>query len=90
MDQRTKKVLVMKKNLQPRDGIEWLYMSREEKGRGLAIIEDNVDTSIEGHENRIKKSKVTQITATNNSTVGYHPPFSTQWTSRSAIYSSSY
>ena len=37
----------MHKALHPRDDIDKLYVSRKEVGRGLASIEDSVDTSIQ-------------------------------------------
>ena len=36
----------MHKALQNRDGVDRLYVSRREGGRGLASIEDSVDTSM--------------------------------------------
>ena len=45
MDQRTRKL--MHKALHPRDSVDRLYVSRKEGGRGLASIEDSVDTSIQ-------------------------------------------
>ena len=44
-----------------------LHVSRKERGRGLASIEDSVDASIRGFENYIKKRKERLITAVNNS-----------------------
>ena len=46
MDQRTRK-LKMHKALHPRDDVDRLYVSRKERGRGLASIEDSVDASIQ-------------------------------------------
>ena len=46
MDQRTRKLMSMYKALHPRDDVDSLYVSRKEGGRGLASIEDSVDTSI--------------------------------------------
>ena len=47
MDQRTGKLMTMHKVLHPRDDVDRLYVSRKEGGRGLAIIEDSVDASIQ-------------------------------------------
>ena len=47
MDQRKRKLMTMHKALHPRDDVERLYVSRKEGGRGLASIEDSVDTSIQ-------------------------------------------
>ena len=35
MDQRTRKLMTMHKTLHPRDGVDRLYISRKEGGRGL-------------------------------------------------------
>ena len=45
MDQRTRKPRTMHKTLHPRDDVDRLYVSRKERGRGLASIEDSVDDS---------------------------------------------
>ena len=45
MDQRTRKLMTMHKALHPRDEVDRLYVLRREGGRGLAGIEDSVDTS---------------------------------------------
>ena len=45
MDQRTRKLMTMHKTLHPRDEVDRLYVFRKEGGRGLASIEDSVDTS---------------------------------------------
>ena len=55
MDQRTRKLMTMHKALHPRDDVDRLYVSRKEGGRGLASIEDSVDTSIHRLENYIQK-----------------------------------
>ena len=47
MDKRTRKLITMHKALHPRDGVDRLYVSRKEGGRGLASIEDSIDTSIQ-------------------------------------------
>ena len=47
-----------------RDDIDRLYVSRKEGGRGLAGIEDSVDTSIRWLEDYVKKNKEMLITAT--------------------------
>ena len=44
----------MHKALHPRDDVDRLYVSRKQGGRGLANIEDTVDTSIQRLEDYIK------------------------------------
>ena len=53
MYQRTRKLLTMHKALHPRDDVDRLYVPRKEGGRGLASIEDSVDTSIQRLEDYI-------------------------------------
>ena len=60
----TRKLMTMKKALHPRDDLEKIYVSRNERGRGLADIEDCVDASIRQLEDYIEKSKERLITAT--------------------------
>ena len=55
MNQRTRKLMTMNKALHPRDDVDRLYLSRKEGGRGLAGIEDSVDTSIQRFEDNIGK-----------------------------------
>ena len=55
MDQRTKKLMTMHKELYPWDNVYRLYISRKEGGRGLASIDDNVDASIHRLEDYIEK-----------------------------------
>ena len=50
--------------IHPRNDIDWLYVSRK-GGRRLVIIEDCVDTSIQGLDDYIKKNKVRLITGNN-------------------------
>ena len=45
----------MHKALHPRDDVDRLYVSRKEGGRGLASIEDSVDTSIQRLEDYIQR-----------------------------------
>ena len=47
MDQRTRKLITMHKAFHPRDDVDRLYVSRKEGGRGLASIEDTVNTPIQ-------------------------------------------
>ena len=47
VDQRTRKLMTMHKALHPRDNVDRLYVSRKERRRELASIEDSVDTSIQ-------------------------------------------
>ena len=58
----------MHKALHPRDNIDRLYVSRKEGGRGLASIEDSVDTSIKRLEDYIQKYDEGLITAIRNDT----------------------
>ena len=46
MDQSTRKLTTMHKDLHPRDEADRLYESRREGGRGLTHIEDNIDASM--------------------------------------------
>ena len=63
MDQRTRKLMIMHKALHPRDDVDRLYVLRKEEGRGLANIEDSVDTSIQRLEDYIEKHERGMITA---------------------------
>ena len=56
----------MPKALHPRDDIDRLYVSRKEGGRGLASIEDSVDTSIQRLEDYIEKNEGGLIRVTRN------------------------
>ena len=60
--------MTMHKALHPRDDVDRLYIPRKEGGRGLASIEDSVDTSIQRLEDYIEKHERTLITATRNNT----------------------
>ena len=42
MDPRIRKLMTMHKALHPRGDVDRLYVSREERGRGLARSEDSV------------------------------------------------
>ena len=53
----------MHKVLIPRDDVDRLYVSRKEGGRGLASIEDSVDSSIQRIEDYIQKHDGGQMTA---------------------------
>ena len=68
MDQRTRKLMTMHKALHPRDDVDRLYVTRKEGGRGLAIIEDSVDASIQRLEYYIEKHERGLITAIRNDT----------------------
>ena len=68
MDQRTRKLMIMHKELHPRDDVDILYVPREEGGKGLASIEDSVDTSIQRLEDYIEKYERGLITAIRNNT----------------------
>ena len=58
----------MHKALHPRDGVDRLYVSRKEGGRGLVSIENSVDASIHRLEDYIEKHEGGLITATRNDT----------------------
>ena len=60
--------MTMHKALHPRDDVDRLYVPRKEGGRGLASIEDNVDTSIQRLEDYIEKHERELITAIRNNT----------------------
>ena len=59
--------MTIHKALHPRDDIDGLYVPRKEGGRGLASIEDSVDTSIR-LEDYIEKHERGLITAIRNNT----------------------
>ena len=56
------------KALHPRDDVDRVNVPRKEGGRGLATIEDSVDTSIQRLEDYIEKPERRLITATRNNT----------------------
>ena len=58
--------MTMHKALHPRNDIDRLYVSRKERGRGLASIEGNADASIQRLEDYIEKHKRGLITAIRN------------------------
>ena len=58
----------MHKTLHPRDDVDRLYESRKEGGRGLASIEDSVDTSMQRLEENIEKHEGGLIMAIRNNT----------------------
>ena len=58
----------MHKSLHPRDNVNRLYVPRKEGGRGLASIEDSMDTSIQRLEDYIEKHERGLITAIRNNT----------------------
>ena len=68
MDQTTRKLMTMHKALHPRDDVDRLYVPRNEGGRGLASIEDSVDTSIQRLKDYIEKHEGGLITAIRNNT----------------------
>ena len=63
MDQRTRKLMTMHKDLHP---IDRLYVSRKEGGRGYVTMEDSVVVSIQRLEDCIEKHGWILITATRN------------------------
>ena len=68
IDQRTRKLMNMHKALHPRDDVDRLYVSRKERGRGLASVEDTVDASIQRFEDYIEKHERGLITTIRNDT----------------------
>ena len=68
MDQRTRELMTMHKALHPIDDVDRLYVPRKEGGRGLASIEDSIDTSIQQLEDYIEKHEKGLITAIRNNT----------------------
>ena len=56
------------KALQPRDDIDRSYVSKKEGGRGIAITEDSVDSSIQRLEDYIENHEGGMITAIRNDT----------------------
>ena len=60
--------MTMHKALHPRDNIDRLYVPRKDGGRGLASIEDSVDSSIQRLEDYIEKHERGLITAIRNNT----------------------
>ena len=58
--------MTMHKALYPKDDVDRLYVPRKEGGRGLASIEDSVDTSIQRLEDYIEKHERGLITAIRN------------------------
>ena len=68
MGQRTRKLMTMHKALHHGDDVDRLYVSRKEEGRGLASIEDSVDTSIQRLRDYIEKHERGLITAIRNDT----------------------
>ena len=64
MDQRTRKLMTMHKELHPRDDVDRLYVPRKEEGRGLASVE----TSIHRLEDYIEKHRRGLIKAIRNNT----------------------
>ncbi len=60
--------MTMHKALNHRDDVDKLYVPRKEGRRGLASIEDSVDTSIQRLEDYIEKHETGLITAIRNNT----------------------
>ena len=60
--------MTMHKALPPRNDVDRLYVPRKEGGRGLASIEDSLDTSIQRLEDYKEKHERGLITATRNNT----------------------
>ena len=68
MDKRKRKLMTMHKALHPRDDVDRLYVSWKEGERGLASIEDNVDTSLQRLEDNKEKHERRLITSIRNDT----------------------
>ena len=62
MDQRTRKLMTMRKALPPRDDVDRLYVSRKERGRRLASIKYSVDASVQRLKDYIGKHEIGVIT----------------------------
>ena len=60
--------MTMHKALHPRDDVDGLYVARKGGGRGLASIEDSIDTSIQRLKDYIEKHERGLITAIRNDT----------------------
>ena len=60
--------MTMREALHSRYGIDRLYVSRKEGGRGFASIEDNMEASIRRLEDYITKSTERLIRATRKNT----------------------
>ena len=58
--------MTMPKALCPRYNVDWLYVSRKGGGRGLVIIEDSIDSSIQRLEDNIGLHEAGLIKATRN------------------------
>ena len=58
----------MHKALHPKDDVDRLYVSRKEGGRGLAIVEDSFDTSLQRLKDYIEKHERGLITVIRNNT----------------------
>ena len=58
----------MHKALHPRDDVDRLYVSRKERGRGLASIEDSLEASIQRLEDYVEKHEGGLITVIGNDT----------------------
>ena len=60
--------MTVHQGLHPCDDVDRLFVSRKEGERGLASIEDSVDTSIQRLEDYIEKHERGLITAIRNDT----------------------
>ena len=60
--------MAMHKALHPKDDVDRLHVLRKEGGRGLASIDDSVDTSIQRLKDFIEKNERGLITAIRNNT----------------------
>ena len=64
MDWRKRKLMTMYKAFHSKDEVDRLYVSRKEGGRGLTVIEDGVDASIQRLKDNIEKRGKRLITTT--------------------------
>ena len=68
MDQRTRKLMTVHKALHHREDVDRRYVSRKEGGRGLASVEDSVDSSILRLDDYTEKHEGGMITVIKNDT----------------------
>ena len=73
MDHRSGKLMTIHKPVHLKDGIDRLYLTRKEGGRGTGNIEHCEDASIRGHEEYIKKIKEELIATPNDTHINKNP-----------------
>ena len=57
IDRRTRKLLTMHNGFYPKSNVDGLYLSRNEGGRGLIGVQDNVETAILRLRNYVRNSR---------------------------------